>query len=79
MINLADAGGRIMYSYKELSELAGFTSRVYNLVRVLQDLSEDRYVSLGPGGTMYTIEDVQGERKTGCDGNGFYFSPSKEV
>src|SRR5277367_5787878 len=29
MLSLADAGGRMMYSIKDLSELAGYTSRVY--------------------------------------------------
>lgn len=44
MISLADAGGRIMYSYKELSELAGYTYRVYNMLRVFEDLKADRYL-----------------------------------
>lgn len=44
MVGLADAGGRIMYSYKELSELAGYTSRVYNLIEVLNDLNSDKFV-----------------------------------
>ena len=35
MISLADAGGRVLYSYKELAELAGRTLRVYNLLSVL--------------------------------------------
>ncbi|KAI8805941.1 ABC transporter transmembrane region 2-domain-containing protein [Cladochytrium replicatum] len=45
MMSLADAGGRIMYSYKELSELAGYTYRVYNLLRVVDDLHDDRYLN----------------------------------
>ncbi|KAH6588998.1 hypothetical protein BASA50_010354 [Batrachochytrium salamandrivorans] len=44
MLSLADAGGRIMYSYKELSELAGYTYRVYNMIRVLEDLNNNLYV-----------------------------------
>jgi ABC-type uncharacterized transport system fused permease/ATPase subunit len=32
MLSLADAGGRMMYSIKDLSELAGYTSRVYTLI-----------------------------------------------
>lgn len=44
MISLADAGGRIMYSYKELAELAGYTTRVHELLTVLNDMREGRYV-----------------------------------
>jgi ATP-binding cassette subfamily D (ALD) long-chain fatty acid import protein len=46
MTSLADAGGRILYSYKELAELAGRTSRVYNLISVLHALrrGESSYV-----------------------------------
>merc|ERR1711939_964317 len=35
MLSLADAGGRMMYSIKDLSELAGYTSRVYQLISTL--------------------------------------------
>ncbi|KAF9527631.1 ABC transporter transmembrane region 2-domain-containing protein [Crepidotus variabilis] len=35
LLNLADAGGRLMYAYKDLLELAGLTGRLYELVRVL--------------------------------------------
>ena len=44
MINLGDAGGRIMYSYKELSELAGYTDRVFNMIHVMNELSENRFI-----------------------------------
>nr|KAJ3418089.1 hypothetical protein HK105_000358 [Polyrhizophydium stewartii] len=64
MLSLADAGGRIMYSYKELSELAGYTYRVYNMLRVLEDLSEDKFVK--PESTSeppFTIENRRGVLK----------------
>lgn len=35
MLSLADAGGRMMYSIKDLSELAGYTSRVFTLISTL--------------------------------------------
>lgn len=38
MISLADAGGRIMYSYKEMAELAGYTARVHELLEMLQQV-----------------------------------------
>ncbi|RCH99303.1 hypothetical protein CU098_010907, partial [Rhizopus stolonifer] len=43
MMSLADAGGRMMYSYKELAELAGYTSRVYTLLSVLHALHENQF------------------------------------
>eukprot|EP00842_Homolaphlyctis_polyrhiza_P004052 jgi/Hompol1/4648/HPOL_003791-RA len=61
MLSLADAGGRVMYSYKELSELAGYTYRVYNVLRVLEDLNNDRYVKPETAAkSPYSIEKQEG-------------------
>src|SRR5882762_2782996 len=38
LLSLADAGGRLMYSYKELLELAGLTLRLYTLLSTLHNL-----------------------------------------
>ncbi|KAH6906187.1 ATP-binding cassette transporter [Coprinopsis sp. MPI-PUGE-AT-0042] len=38
LLSLADAGGRLMYAYKDLLELAGLTTRVYTLVSTLHQL-----------------------------------------
>ena len=38
MIAIADAGGRLMYAYKDLLELAGLTARVYTLISTLHAL-----------------------------------------
>lgn len=38
LLNLADAGGRMMYAYKDLVELAGLTSRLYILLSTLLNL-----------------------------------------
>lgn len=35
LLSLADAGSRLMYSGRDLAELAGYTSRVYNLLSTL--------------------------------------------
>ena len=43
MISLADAGGRIMYSYKDLAELAGYTARVADMIEVFADMKKARY------------------------------------
>ncbi|KZT10351.1 uncharacterized protein LAESUDRAFT_721687 [Laetiporus sulphureus 93-53] len=38
LLSLADAGGRIMYAYKDLLELAGLTTRLYTLLSTLHNL-----------------------------------------
>ncbi|EPZ36297.1 ABC transporter domain-containing protein, partial [Rozella allomycis CSF55] len=43
MLNLADAGGRVLYAYKELAELTGYTTRVYNLIEVFSDMKRNKY------------------------------------
>ncbi|KAJ3373461.1 hypothetical protein HDU91_000076 [Kappamyces sp. JEL0680] len=64
MVSLADAGGRVMYSYKELSELAGYTYRVYNMLRVFEDLSADRYLQPDTvHDALYKMDEIKGEVK----------------
>lgn len=43
LLSLADAGGRLMYSGKDLAELSGYTSRVYSLLSSLHALDNDIY------------------------------------
>lgn len=43
LLSSSDAFGRIMFSYKELTELAGYTSRVSSLLGVLQDIQNGHY------------------------------------
>lgn len=38
LLSIADAGGRLMYAYKDLLELAGLTTRVYTLISTLHAL-----------------------------------------
>lgn len=69
MLSLADAGGRMMYSIKDISELAGYTSRVYSLIATLHRVHSDAYYS--PRGThpeLYSLADVQGTIHNGFDG-----------
>ncbi|KAH7138596.1 ABC transporter transmembrane region 2-domain-containing protein [Dendryphion nanum] len=69
MLSLADAGGRMMYSIKDLSELAGYTSRVYTLISTLHRVHADAYYP--PPGTrpeLFSVCDVQGTVHKGFDG-----------
>ncbi|KAI9279856.1 ABC transporter transmembrane region 2-domain-containing protein [Sporodiniella umbellata] len=61
MMSLADAGGRVMYSYKEIAELAGYTSRVYNLLSVLHALRDNKFES-SDSDEMYSLSQINGER-----------------
>ncbi|KAL8910975.1 MAG: hypothetical protein Q9171_003786 [Xanthocarpia ochracea] len=69
MLSLADAGGRMMYSLKDLSELAGYTSRVYALISTLHRVhagaySPPRHTHPKP----YSLADVHGTVQKGFDG-----------
>ncbi|KAF1954510.1 peroxisomal ABC transporter-like protein [Byssothecium circinans] len=69
MLSLADAGGRMMYSIKDLSELAGYTSRVYTLISTLHRVHADAYYP-PPGARpeLYSSSDIQGTVHKGFDG-----------
>ncbi|GAA5796800.1 hypothetical protein HPULCUR_002175 [Helicostylum pulchrum] len=43
LVSSSDAVGRIMYAYKEITELAGYTSRVTDLVNVFEDVKVGKY------------------------------------
>ena len=69
MLSLADAGGRIMYSIKDLSELAGYTSRIYTLISTLHRVQANAYYP--PRGALpelFSLSDVQGTIHKGFDG-----------
>lgn len=69
MLSLADAGGRMMYSIKDLSELAGYTSRVYTLISTLHRVHASAYYA--PRGTHpapYSLADIQGTVHRGYEG-----------
>ncbi|ROT34991.1 peroxisomal long-chain fatty acid import protein [Sodiomyces alkalinus F11] len=68
MLSLADAGGRMMYSIKDLSELAGYTSRVYTLISTLHRVHANAYHLRGQQSELYSLSDVQGTIQKGFDG-----------
>lgn len=70
MLSLADAGGRMMYSLKDLAELAGSTSRVYTLISTLHRVHASAYFASrsGPGPELFSLPDVQGTVHKGFDG-----------
>jgi ATP-binding cassette, subfamily D (ALD), peroxisomal long-chain fatty acid import protein len=69
MLSLADAGGRMMYSIKDLSELAGYTSRVYTLISTLHRVHADAYFPpRGESAELFSLSDVQGTIHKGFDG-----------
>ncbi|KAJ9658697.1 ATP-binding cassette long-chain fatty acid transporter pxa2 [Neophaeococcomyces mojaviensis] len=43
LLSSSDAFGRVMFSYKEITELAGYTSRVSGLLDVMEDVSQGKY------------------------------------
>ena len=47
MTSLADAGSRIMYSYKDLAELAGYTARMAEMLTVFDDMKKANYEKVG--------------------------------
>ncbi|KAF2100351.1 hypothetical protein NA57DRAFT_36662 [Rhizodiscina lignyota] len=69
MLSLADAGGRMMYSIKDLAELAGYTSRVYTLISTLHRVHADAYFpSPSTHPELFSLADVQGTIHKGFDG-----------
>lgn len=68
MLSLADAGGRMMYSIKDLSELAGYTSRVYTLISTLHRVHANAYYAAGNRPELFSTCDVQGTVHKGFDG-----------
>ena len=69
MLSLADAGSRMMYSIKDLSELAGYTSRVYTLISTLHRVHAGQYEPpRGVSPELYSLSDILGTLHRGYNG-----------
>lgn len=70
MLSLADAGGRMMYSIKDLAELAGYTQRVYQLLATLHRVHANAYSSGSKNETSepYSLGDIKGTVQEGFHG-----------
>lgn len=77
MLSLADAGGRMMYSIKDLAELAGYTSRVYQLLSTLHRVHASAYDRVPGSGPIepYSLADVRGTVQQGFKGVRFEHTP----
>lgn len=60
MMSMSDAGGRMMYSIKDLAELAGYMRRVYRLMAMLHRVRKQAYGGRAPKGE-YTLASVFGK------------------
>ncbi|KAH9036877.1 ABC transporter transmembrane region 2-domain-containing protein [Lactarius pseudohatsudake] len=59
LLSLADAGGRLMYAYKDILELAGLTTRLYALLSSLHNLPPIPASSPADGGPLrVTLDNV---------------------
>ncbi|ORX34748.1 ABC transporter transmembrane region 2-domain-containing protein [Kockovaella imperatae] len=72
LLSLADAGGRLMYSGKDLAELSGYTTRVYSLLASLHALEQNAYpvIAAPPthtGKPFYDLGSVKGQIIIGPD------------
>ncbi|OLL21757.1 ATP-binding cassette sub-family D member 2 [Neolecta irregularis DAH-3] len=69
LLSLSDAGGRIMYSYKDLAELAGYTARVYALLSTLHRVHANAYKpSRNERAIPYSFADIKGTVQEGFEG-----------
>lgn len=79
MLSMADAGGRIMYSIKDLTQLAGYAGRLYDLVCALHRVRYNAYHQLAVREDIdyeeYSLADVKGEIVLGSDEFGLENAP----
>lgn len=64
LMSSSDAFGRVMFSYKEIAQLAGYTARVCMLLDVMSDINEGKYDKLTVSGTDARITEAGEETQT---------------
>lgn len=65
LLSSSDAFGRVMFSYKEVTELAGYTSRVATLLDVMEDIKAGRFEkTLASEGNTEEISELMKGRGT---------------
>lgn len=70
LMSSSDAFGRIMFSYKEIAQLAGYTARVCTLLDVMSDISQGRYDKLQMDGSDARITEItEDESKSNIEKN----------
>lgn len=81
LLSLADAGSRLMYSYKGVAELAGQTSRVYSLISTLHLLNHNVFQSVPrpddfpADKTFYDLGSITGKVEQGHEHVRFAHAP----
>jgi hypothetical protein len=68
MVKLAEAIGRLVLSGREMTRLAGFTARVTDLIKVLKDLNQGKYVRtmVGNTGSVVSVVDNNTDNGLAC-------------
>eukprot|EP00835_Amoeboradix_gromovi_P005667 NODE_557_length_6694_cov_0.358302.p1 type:complete len:450 gc:universal NODE_557_length_6694_cov_0.358302:4402-3053(-) len=74
MLSLGDAGGRIMYAYKDMLEVTGYLSRLFTALHVLHQLHDGEYVAKD---VPYSMANINGLINYDC--NGFVFKDADIV
>lgn len=67
LLSSSDAFGRIMFSYKEIAQLAGYTARVTSLIDVMEDVNNGKYDKLLVSESNSLLLDKQGTVTLGPD------------